>query len=118
MYVREGDATGSVVAFALTCAGPTVCTTAPNADYVIDTVDVTLNDLYLPNAGTPTGSLVSRTKLVGDVSVAYPATDTGGGLFRTLLYDGPNLISRVSVDQNGGHCVDVSGDRGFDRRVP
>jgi hypothetical protein len=117
-YVHAANVAGTHVSFLLSCSGPATCYADAWSTYQVDTVDVTITDVFAPAAGTPSGVLKAQSKLVGDVAISYPATDNGSGLYRTVLYDGNDVISRSIVNTNSGHCGEIVAARTFDRAVP
>lgn len=80
---------------------------------------VALEDLSSPRFDAePTGSLTSPSNTERVRSVAYSASDVGGGLYRQrLLSDGVEVAS-AAIDENGGRCVRYPVEGGFTSPVP
>lgn len=82
-------------------------------DYEVQSVQAELSDETAPTVQLPTGSLVDHFVLSGKQSVTYSATDTGSGLYRTLIDVKPangqwKNASEEIVDENGGKCNELN----------
>jgi hypothetical protein len=84
----SADVSGTWAQFLLQCGGPNPCYANPNAFYQVDSALMTFNDPYAPAPSAPFGELTSASKLIGSAGIAFPASDAGSGLYRTLIHDG------------------------------
>jgi hypothetical protein len=85
---------------------PGPCAAGGSVRVVLHRLDAVLSDRLDPTLiGTPSGDLLDTERSVAGVrSVAFSATDRGGGVYRaTLEVDGAAAVSQV-VDDNGGTC--------------
>ena len=108
-----GGLDGQVAASAPDTSGATLyidCNPGPcapgNTRIVLRRLDAELSDRLDPTlTGEPSGDLLQPGRAVAGVrSVAFSATDRGGGVFTaTLEVDGRPAVSQV-VDDNGGRC--------------
>jgi hypothetical protein len=74
---------------------------------------ITLADDVPPAGGATSGSVITDTTLKGNETLAYAATDAGGGVARLRLYvDGQLSSVDHIIDANNGHCQITSTDNG------
>jgi hypothetical protein len=74
---------------------------------------ITLADDVPPVGGATSGSVTTDTTLKGNETLAYAATDAGGGVARLRLYvDGQLSSVDHIIDTNNGHCQITSTDNG------
>lgn len=116
-YALEG---ASTVTFGVACSG-TVGQKCPAGSTSVrtGTIRIGLRDDESPRFDAePTGSLTTPGTTERVRSVAYSATDVGGGLYRQrLLSDGVEVAS-AAIDDNGGRCVRYPVGGGFTSPVP
>ncbi len=96
--------TGGVVLYADCNPGP--CGTGGGSGITLHRLDVDLSDRFDPVLnGTPSGDLLDTTRAVAGVrSIAYSATDRGGGVHRaSIQVDGATAATQIA-DLNGGAC--------------
>lgn len=114
--------TATSVSFMLQCGGPHACKAAGgNGAFSIDSTDFLLSDAYSPTVGAASNTLTeggTGSKITGTKDVSFNASDAGSGLYYAYIYDGAKLAASRPFSTNGGHCVDLSGNRMFDRAVP
>jgi hypothetical protein len=85
---------------------PGACAAGSGGRIALHRLDAELSDQLDPTlVGAPSGDLLETGRAVAGVrSVAFSATDRGGGVYRaTLEVDGTAAVSQV-VDANGGRC--------------
>jgi hypothetical protein len=85
---------------------PGPCAAGGSTRATLHRLDAELSDRLDPVlVGTPSGDLLDPQRAVaGTRSIAFSATDRGGGIYRaTIEVDGAPAVSQV-VDDNGGRC--------------
>jgi hypothetical protein len=85
---------------------PGPCAAGSGGRVVLHRLEAELSDRLDPTlVGAPSGDLLDTGRAVAGVrSVAFSATDRGGGVYRaTLEVDGAAAVTQV-VDENGGAC--------------
>jgi hypothetical protein len=85
---------------------PGPCTAGGSTRATVHRLDAELSDRFDPVlVGTPSGDLLdSQRAVAGTRSIAFSASDRGGGIYRAAIeVDGAAAVSQV-VDDNGGRC--------------
>ena len=96
--------TGGIVLYADCNPGP--CGTGGGSGITLHRLDVELSDRFDPVLnGTPSGDLLDTTRAVAGVrSIAFSATDRGGGVYRAAIQVDGATAATQSADLNGGAC--------------
>jgi 5-hydroxyisourate hydrolase-like protein (transthyretin family) len=69
---------------------------------------VTLGDASDPAVESVSGALASGDAHRGTEELEADVTDTGSGIYRTIVTVDGSVVSRSTIDTNGGDCVDVN----------
>jgi hypothetical protein len=106
----EGDSVSwTTLHISLRCwalVGTLDCGTFP-AQVVIPRATIGLTDSATPTTTVSGGELAGDGPVRGVASLAFHASDAGGGVYRSIVsVDGDEVARRV-VDGNGGRCADV-----------
>jgi hypothetical protein len=118
-WVR-GDGLGAAsVAAILSCGGPHLCRAAGAAVLTIRNSRVVLHDPFAPVVSRVQGDVADPGSLAGRVSLAFAATDRGGGLYRAFaIVDGRRLAPVAIGDGRCRELLAGGGEYQFAFRRP
>ncbi len=71
--------------------------------------DIVLEQSVGPSVGDVSGELASGATVGGVSDVTFAASDPGSGVYQAVFTVDGQVVQRTTVDENGGHCVDVGG---------
>src|SRR5919206_1591206 len=97
------------IELSVNCGGGGPCRT-PAAQTRLYAAHIALRDTSDPRIEAVTGSLLERAAVSGVRTVAYTASDRGGGAQRAELAVDGEIVQTQTVDANGGACAPVAGE--------
>jgi hypothetical protein len=71
--------------------------------------DIVLEQSVGPSVSDVSGELASGGTVAGTSDVTFAASDPGSGIYQAVFTVDGQVVQRTTVDENGGHCVDVGG---------
>jgi hypothetical protein len=82
------------------------------ANLTVPRATFTLTDTTTPASSITGGNLAGQTAVRGTGALSFHATDTGSGVYRTIVTVDGHEVARTVVDADGGSCGDVEPGNG------